>query len=128
MARSKNLVTAEPTKQQKLEAQPQMFLQTLARRFPMLTQTERRVCELLAMHLRTKEIAVQMGVGERTVETHRQNIRRKLRVPKGKELSAFLCTIKTVKKFNKGGKYEKHSKNSAYCNDVCALPFEGTYD
>ncbi len=93
MARSKNLVTAEPTKPQKLEAQHQIFLQTLAQRFPTLTQTERRVCVLLAKHLRTKEIAVQMGIGERTVETHRQNIRRKLGVPKGKELSAFLCTI-----------------------------------
>ncbi|MFQ3599124.1 MAG: helix-turn-helix transcriptional regulator, partial [Chloroherpetonaceae bacterium] len=71
----------------------QQLFQTLARRFPQLTQTERRVCQLLVMHLRTKEIAAQMGIGERTVETHRQNIRRKMGVPKGKELSAFLCAI-----------------------------------
>jgi DNA-binding NarL/FixJ family response regulator len=69
------------------------LLKILATRFPTLTQTERRVCVFLAMHWRTKEIAQEMGIGERTVETHRQNIRRKLGVPKGKELSAFLCTL-----------------------------------
>ncbi|MFN3560734.1 MAG: response regulator transcription factor [Chloroherpetonaceae bacterium] len=69
------------------------LLQVLSRQFPTLTQTERIVCDLLAMHLRTKEIAEKMGIGARTVETHRQNIRRKLGLPKGKELSAFLCSI-----------------------------------
>jgi DNA-binding CsgD family transcriptional regulator len=75
------------------EGHQSRLLKILATRFPTLTQTERRVCVYLSLHWRTKEIAQEMGIGERTVETHRQNIRRKLGVPKGKELSAFLCTL-----------------------------------
>lgn len=93
MKRSKTSTKHRGTNAATIGAPNPKLLQTLARRYPTLTQTERRVCALLALHLRTKEIAVQMGVGERTVETHRQNIRRKLGVPKGKELSAFLCSL-----------------------------------
>ncbi len=93
MAKSSSPTPPQHRAEAMLDSRNQSLLQTLARRYPTLTQTERRVCALLALHLRTKEIAVQMGVGERTVETHRQNIRRKLGVPKGKELSAFLCAL-----------------------------------
>lgn len=93
MAKSNKPTYTQANEELQPDGRNHRLLQTLARRFPTLTQTERRVCELLFSHLRTKEIAVQLGVGERTVETHRQNIRRKLGVPKGKELCAFLCKI-----------------------------------
>ncbi len=88
-----NKITEPKARKSEGEEHQTRLLKILATRFPMLTQTERRVCVYLAMHWRTKEIAQEMGIGERTVETHRQNIRRKLGVPKGKELSAFLCTL-----------------------------------
>jgi len=88
-----NKTTEATARKSEGEGHQSRLLKILATRFPTLTQTERRVCVFLAMHWRTKEIAQEMGIGERTVETHRQNIRRKLGVPKGKELSAFLCTL-----------------------------------
>lgn len=45
-----------------------------------LTPTERRVLKLIAADLSTKEIAAQLSVSPRTVETHRQNIGDKLNV------------------------------------------------
>ena len=45
-----------------------------------LTSMERRVLNLIAADLSTKEIAAQLSVSPRTVETHRQNIGGKLNV------------------------------------------------
>ncbi len=45
-----------------------------------LTPTERRVLGLIAADRSTKEIAAQLSVSPRTVETHRQNIGAKLHV------------------------------------------------
>ena len=45
-----------------------------------LTPTERRVLKLIAADQSTKEIAAQLSVSPRTVETHRQNIGAKLNV------------------------------------------------
>lgn len=45
-----------------------------------LTPTERRVLLLIAADQSSKEIAQQLGVSPRTVETHRQNISAKLNV------------------------------------------------
>ena len=45
-----------------------------------LTSTERRVLGLIAADQSTKEIAAQLSVSPRTVETHRQNIGGKLNV------------------------------------------------
>ena len=45
-----------------------------------LTPTERRVLKLIATDLSTKEIAAQLSISPRTVETHRQNIGGKLNV------------------------------------------------
>ena len=49
-------------------------------RLATLTPTERRVLGLIASDLSTKEIAAQLSVSPRTVETHRQNIGAKLNV------------------------------------------------
>ncbi|MDQ6860983.1 MAG: helix-turn-helix transcriptional regulator, partial [Verrucomicrobiota bacterium] len=43
-----------------------------------LTPMERRVLRLIASDLSSKEIAAQLFVSPRTVETHRQNIANKL--------------------------------------------------
>ncbi len=43
-----------------------------------LTPTERKVLRMIARNLTTKDIANEMFVSERTVETHRANICQKL--------------------------------------------------
>jgi DNA-binding CsgD family transcriptional regulator len=45
-----------------------------------LTDREREVLIMLARGLSTKEIASSLGIGTRTVETHRANLMRKLGV------------------------------------------------
>jgi two-component system response regulator NreC len=44
----------------------------------LLTERERDVLKLVAAGLSTKEIAARLGIGPRTVETHRANVMRKL--------------------------------------------------
>lgn len=44
----------------------------------LLTEREREVLALVAAGLSTKEIASRLGIGTRTVETHRANVMRKL--------------------------------------------------
>ncbi len=43
-----------------------------------LTDREREVLRAIAMGRSTKEIAATLGIGARTVETHRANLMRKL--------------------------------------------------
>lgn len=69
------------------------FSKRLKQRAPKISPAEFKVAHLIRGAMTTKKIAKVLQVSERTVETHRQNIRRKLGVPKGKELSAFLCTM-----------------------------------
>jgi len=45
-----------------------------------LTDREREVLALIARGLSTKEIASSLDIGQRTVETHRANLMRKLGV------------------------------------------------
>jgi DNA-binding NarL/FixJ family response regulator len=48
---------------------------------PSLSPRESEVLSLLAAGLASREIARRLGLGVRTVETHRLNIRRKLGIP-----------------------------------------------
>jgi len=67
------------------------FLADLARRFPELTPAELKVSALLRTQIGTKDIANLLNVGTRVVEKHRWNIRRKLGLSAGENLSAFLA-------------------------------------
>ncbi|MCS7012122.1 MAG: tetratricopeptide repeat protein [Chloroherpetonaceae bacterium] len=69
------------------------FLQTLAERYPNLTPTEIKVAAMLRLDLSTKEIAALLYASERTVETHRQNLRRKLRLGAEISLQTFLASL-----------------------------------
>ncbi len=60
-----------------------------------LTSTERRVLKLIAADLSTKEIAGQLSVSPRTVETHRQNIGAKLNVRGSLALVRFALQHRT---------------------------------
>ncbi len=62
----------------------------LCSKFPTLTPMEVRMCSLLRLHLKSHEIAQLFSISERSVETHRFNIRKKLKLTRQQSLSLFL--------------------------------------
>jgi DNA-binding NarL/FixJ family response regulator len=69
------------------------FAKRLLERFPELTPMETRVCTLLRLNLKSQEIAKMFCLEERSVETHRFNIRRKLKLETKQSLSNFLNAL-----------------------------------
>ncbi len=60
---------------------------------PKITPSELKTAELLYAKLTTKEIAQVLRVSPRTVETHRENLRKKLGLNKSQSLVAVLQTM-----------------------------------
>lgn len=54
------------------------FIQKLETDYPSLSETELKVCTLLSMGLSSSKIAITFGVSQRTIEKHRENIRKKI--------------------------------------------------
>lgn len=54
-----------------------------------LTEREREVVRLLALGQRNKQIAVSLGLSDKTIETHRQHIMEKLRLHSIADLTRF---------------------------------------
>ncbi len=71
----------------------QTFLRTLSERYPALTGAETKVAAMLRLNLSTKEIAALLYTSERTVESHRQNLRKKLQLGAEMGLHTFLSTL-----------------------------------
>jgi DNA-binding NarL/FixJ family response regulator len=69
------------------------FMQMMRGRYPGLTSAELKVCSLLKIGLTTKDIAGILHTSVRTVEGHRNHIRRKLAIPADITLPAFLATL-----------------------------------
>lgn len=69
------------------------FMQSLARRFPDLSNTERKVCALIRAGLSTKDIAQLLHIEDRTVEQHRFRIRRKLRLSTEVNLTTYIAGL-----------------------------------
>ncbi len=66
------------------------FMQTLAKRFPTLSPMELKICALIKLNLPTKDIARLLAISPRTVEVHRRNARRKMRLRSKTNLTNFL--------------------------------------
>ncbi|MEK9628711.1 MAG: helix-turn-helix transcriptional regulator [Nitrospinota bacterium] len=63
----------------------------LSRIEPKLSQKEMEICHMIRSGLSTKDIATGLNISDRTVETHRTNIRKKLKLSnKNVNLSNFL--------------------------------------
>lgn len=73
-----------------LEQSKHSFARRLSERFPTLTPTELKVCSLLKLSMRTREIASLMQTSVRNIESHRYWIRKKLGISKSTNLSTFL--------------------------------------
>jgi len=59
-------------------SQQQVRWQELAALFQSLTPRESEIVDLVVSGMMTKQIAAELQIGERTVETHRRNLMRKL--------------------------------------------------
>lgn len=69
------------------------FVRRLLELFPELSPFETRVCMLLRLKLKSREIAKMCCLAERSIETHRFNIRKKLKLETKQSLSNFLNTL-----------------------------------
>ena len=65
------------------------FIQKLEIHYPTLSETELKVCTLLSMGLSSSKIAMTFGVSQRTIEKHREHIRKKIGLQE-QSLTAFL--------------------------------------
>lgn len=66
------------------------FLKKLKAQFPKLSNTDIKVCTYLKLNLSSKEIAQLMNISVRGVEISRYRLRKKLDIPRGQSLNAFL--------------------------------------
>jgi FixJ family two-component response regulator len=64
-------------------------------RLARLTKREREVCELVAMGLLNKQIAVELGMSEKTVKVHRGRVTRKLGIDSVPALVRLLSQLNT---------------------------------
>lgn len=69
------------------------FYPALLKRFPDLTLTEAKVCSLIRTGLSSREIAGVLGIAKRTVDNHRMHILRKMNLPPGTSLGAFIAAM-----------------------------------
>jgi DNA-binding CsgD family transcriptional regulator len=56
------------------------FINQLASSYNIMTPTEITICNMIKSGMRTKEIAEMRGISSSTVNRHRENIRRKLKI------------------------------------------------
>lgn len=69
----------------------QDYIQRIASEYPSLSPTELKVCALLKVNLSNKEIGNMLAITVRSVESHRYAIRKKIMLPAGSSLSAYLA-------------------------------------
>jgi hypothetical protein len=69
------------------------FLKKLKTRYPMLTNSDLKVCAYLQLNLSSKEIAQLMNISVRGVEMSRYRVRKKLNLPQEQSLNEFLNGI-----------------------------------
>ncbi len=67
------------------------FLAQLAQEFPSLTPTELRLCALLRSAIASKDVAALMCCSVRSIEKHRERLRRKFKLQLGENLVTFLA-------------------------------------
>ena len=69
------------------------FIQTLTVTFPDLSSSQFRVCSYLKAGYNTREIAEEMSLSVRSIESHRYRLRRKLGVGKSENLAMYIHTL-----------------------------------
>ncbi|WP_212002494.1 triple tyrosine motif-containing protein [Chitinophaga sp. HK235] len=69
------------------------FLKKLKTRYPVLTNTDLKLCAYLQLKLSSKEIAQLMAISVRGVEIKRYRLRKKLNLPTEQQMTDFFHTI-----------------------------------
>ena len=67
------------------------YLAKLARDYPTITAAELRLCAFLRLPMQSKDIALLSNCSVRSIEKHRERIRRKLGIEHGVNLITFLA-------------------------------------
>ncbi|MFA8433330.1 MAG: tetratricopeptide repeat protein [Marinifilaceae bacterium] len=79
--------------QQKINRMNEDFFLKLTEKFPSLTEKEKKLCALLKLNLSSKEIASLNNISERAVVMARYRLRKKIQLPKEKNLPDFLNKV-----------------------------------
>lgn len=69
------------------------LLKKLMSRYPAITRNDIRLCSYLKLNMSTKEIATLMNVSERSVESNRYRLRKKLGMAPGQSFQEFFAGI-----------------------------------
>ena len=93
MEEGSGLASSRHTFDELLDQAQSAFIRRLSLRCPRLTPTELKVCTLLKVNLRSREIASMLQTSVRNIESHRYWIRKKLAIPTSTNLSTFLSAI-----------------------------------
>jgi DNA-binding NarL/FixJ family response regulator len=85
---------AEKTRfKEKFDETQREFIAALHLQYPQLSNTECRVCALLRSGFNTKEMSHLLSSSARTIENHRANIRRKMKLDRDSNLNMILSEI-----------------------------------
>jgi DNA-binding CsgD family transcriptional regulator len=74
------------------------FLTRLSARHPELTETELRICAFLRLPMTSKDVASIMGCSTRSVEKHRERLRKKFGLTPTQRIHEYLNTTFTTPK------------------------------
>mgnify|MGYP000098975987 CR=1 FL=1 len=66
------------------------FFQNLERKYPGLTNNEKKLCSLLRLKLSSKEIASILNITPKSVEVNRYRLRKKMKIGKDEKLTKVI--------------------------------------
>ena len=69
------------------------FIKNLQNKYPQLSNTDIRICSLIKLNLSSKEIGNMLNITSDSVNKSRYRIRKKLDLPKEKELNQFIASV-----------------------------------
>ena len=69
------------------------FFDRLRKKYPQLTPSDHKLCALLRMNLSTKEISHILKITAPSTEISRIRLRKKLELPKGINLTQYICEV-----------------------------------
>jgi len=69
------------------------FYKNLEKKYPVLSEKEKRLCALLRLHLSSKEIASILGISYKSVEVNRYRLRKKMNLKKEEKLTDIINNL-----------------------------------
>ncbi len=76
-----------------VQDQDEEFIARLAKMFPRLTVSERKVCALMRLNHSTKELSQMLNITPRSVQAYRHRIRKKLSIPPTADINAGILAL-----------------------------------